>query len=247
MIKVRWSPVSLLPMESPDTYTVDIDLIEMNANTGDSKEPVSLATDVPNNGVKDVRMPAINTVDGNVWENSASPAVVRVSVSNRTLNQVSRKRVVGLVGRLAYKLARYAAVRYVRKLARQLIQRATCELWAATEPPSIGQDILARLPPCPTRIRDIRLPTSGFKEERLSSLSPVIGEIQTTIGHLELPVVGTVGTHVGYTVIDDKFREFFHPGTTSCFRQRVTTPYVHSITPLSLVQDQLDRVAAFLH
>ena len=68
------------------------------------------------------------------------------------------------------------------------------------------------------------MPNSGFTEERLSSILPVIGEIQNEFGELDLPFVGMLGDHIGYTIIDDSFREFFHPGTTNCFRQRVTDP-----------------------
>ena len=228
MIKARWSPVSIFPMESPDTYNVDIDLLEMNMDTRTWTKLVSLASDIPNTGSADIPVPNVGETE--ILEDSVSPVVVQVSISNNTLTQNlnTRKRIAagifGALGRFALKTVRNAPIRYLKKLVRQGAQRLLCEAWSSLQPPNIGQDILSRLPPCPTRIRDVRSPTSGFTEEKLSSLSPVIGEIQTGLGNLDLPVVGRVGDYIGYTVIDDKFREYFHPGTTSCFRQRLTTP-----------------------
>ena len=224
LIEVNWSPVSIFPMEPPNTYNVDIDLIEMNIATENFKKLLSLASDIPNTGSMTVRMP--NVEEAELWQDSISPVIVQVSISNNTINEARKKRntASGILTRLAYKVARYAPVRYVKKLARQATQRIACEAWGMLESPNIAQDILNRLPPCPSRIRDIMTPNSGFTEERLSSLSPVIGEIQTAIGNLNLPGVGRIGDHLGYTVIDDKFREFFHPDTTNCFRQRVTIP-----------------------
>lgn len=224
MIKVRWSPVSIFPMELPDTYSVDIDLFEMNMATGIWNRLTSLASDLPNTGIADVVMPSVEEVE--TVEESLSPVVVRVSISDSTLNQDSKKRnvVSGIfrrLGQFALKTIRNAPVRYLKKLARQAVQRGLCELWGALEPDNTGQAILDRLPPCPRRIRDINR-NSGFTEERLSSLSPVIGEVQTELGNLNLPVVGRIGDHIGYTVIDDLYRGFFHPETTNCFRQRVT-------------------------
>ena len=198
--------------------------------TGTWTKSVSLASDIPNTGTADIPVPSVGETE--TLEDSISPIVVRVGISNNTLteNLNTRKRnagsILGALGRFALRTVRYAAVRYLKKLARQAAQRLLCEAWSSLQTPNIGQDILNRLPPCPTRIRDIHSPTSGFVEERLSSISPVIGDIQTGLGNLDLPVVGRIGDHLGYTVIDDTFREFFHPETTNCFRQRLTTPYV---------------------
>ena len=227
MIDVHWSPLSIFPMELPNTYNVDIDLLEMNMATGIWSKLVSLASDVPNDGFRSVLMPSVEETE--TFDESISPVVVRVSISNRTIGQAHRKTNTGSLfarlGRFGLKIIRNAPVRFARKLARQAAQRLLCEAWGALEPPNRGRDILSRLPPCPRVIRDIQTPNSGFTEERLSSLLPVIGDVQQGIGNLNLPVIGSrVGDHIGYSIIDDKFREFFHPGTTNCFRQRVTTP-----------------------
>lgn len=226
-IKVRWSPVSVFPMELPDAYNVDIELMEMNMISGTWSKVISLASDIPNSGIADVVMPSVE--EREAIEESVSPVVIRVSIGNNTINQASRKR---SVSSLLSKLGQFSLVpkvisplRYLRHLSVAVVsiqaaQHFGCQRWHAQQPQNIGQTVLDRLPPCPRRTRDI-VRNSGFAEEKLSSLSPVIGTIQTNLGDLDLPVVGRVGDHIGYTIIDDLYRGFFHPGTTSCFRQKL--------------------------
>ena len=88
-IKVRWSPVSIFPMELPDAYNVDIDLLQMNLVTGTWDTLTSLASDIPNNGIADVTMPSVEPTD--TVEESVSPVVVRVSLN---VTQASRKEIL---------------------------------------------------------------------------------------------------------------------------------------------------------
>ena len=89
-VKVQWSPVSVFPMELPDTYTVDIDMLEMNLDTGAWSELYSLASNVPNTGFTDVRIPKVEERER--FEESVSPVVVRVSLSNSSITENGRKR-----------------------------------------------------------------------------------------------------------------------------------------------------------
>ena len=98
-------------------------------------------------------------------------------------------------------------MRFLSTLAVQARQRELCEAWSAVQPTNIGQEILNRLPPCPRRVTDVQAPNSGFSEEKFLSY---------------IPIIGTIQNYFGTTLVDDSFRTFFHPGTTSCFRQRVT-------------------------
>ena len=215
-VRVQWSPKSIFPMETADAYTVDIDLLELNTKTGEWHELMMLGSDIPNSGLAEVRVPDVQEED--TFEDSLSPVVVRVGLSSASTNGsgITKRGVVSDVlkrlGRFALKTIKNAPVRYLKKLARQAVQRALCELWSKLEPSNIGDDIVNRLPPCPRRLRDVRAQNSGFKEERLSSIIGVVGQIQD---------------YFGTTVIDDQFRQFFHPGTDSCFRQRVTDRSVH--------------------
>lgn len=214
-VKVYWSPQAILPVESPESYSVDIHLMELNLATGKWEHLVTLGTDLTNNGSAEVRISEIETIEIGAVENldsSASPVVVQVSVSLASSAMATSKRqtasnVLRKLGRFALRTLKNSPVRYLRKLARQAAQRVLCETWSALQPANIGQEILDRLPPCPRTSVGARAPNSGFREERLSSSIPVVGQVQNFFDT---------------TIIDDKFREFFHPRTSSCFRQTVT-------------------------
>ena len=216
VVRVHWSPVSVFPLELPNSYTVDIDMLQMNANG--VANTFSLVKDIPNTGLADVSIPSIDATAS--LEGPVSPVIVQVSLSDKVLSRSRSKRAISLILRslrfLGKKPVVSSAVRYLINVAPLIL----CEAWSLEEPVGIGEEILNRLPPCPRRIQDIRIPNSGFTEEKASSHLPVIGPV----GNIDLPVVGRIGDYIGYTVIDDKFREFFHPGTSSCFRQRVTDP-----------------------
>ena len=217
-VKVYWSPQTILPVESPGSYSVDIHLMELNLTSGKWQHLVTMETDLANNGSAEVRIPETKTLDIGILENidsSVSPVVVQVSVSSASTSAMTTSKrqtvsnVLGKLGRFALRTLKNSPVRYLRKLAGEdgLGQRFLCVAWNATEPGNIGQEILKRLPPCPRTVTNSRAPNSGFKQERFSSSIRVVGQVQN---------------FSGTTIIDDKFREFFHPRTSSCFRQIVT-------------------------
>ena len=211
-VNVQWSPNSIFPMEEPDSYEVDIHLLELSTETGTWTRLASLGTDLPNNGIATVRIPRI-LEEYNTFESAISPVVIQVSLSaNSTCETRLVKRgilsnLLRRLGRFGLRTIRNSPMRFLRKLVRQAVQRVLCEAWSIGQPPNIGQEILNRLPPCPRRVRDARAPNSGFTEERFSS---------------HIPIIGTIQNYLGTTLVDDSFRTFFHPGTSSCFRQRVT-------------------------
>ena len=210
-IKVYWSPQSILPLRLPESYSVDIELMELNVTSGVWNHLVTLGTDLDNNGYAEVMIPDIEAVDD--FDSSVSPVVVRVSVSsastsiidNETSKRGTASDILTELGRKDLRTMKTSQVRYLKKLARQVVQRLLCEAWGLSQPDNIGQEILARLPPCPRTAAGARAPNSGFKEERLSSLIP-----------------RRVRNIFNTTTFDDKFRTFFHPNTSSCFRQIIT-------------------------
>ena len=84
----------------------------------------------------------------------------------------------------------------VAYVAGSAVLRYKCNEWLDTQRPGIGEEILARLPFCPRTMDEANQPNSGFEEEKLSS-------------------------YIGFSAFDNIFREFFHPDTKSCFRQKV--------------------------
>ena len=217
-VKVYWSPQTILPVESPGSYSVDIHLMELNLTSGKWQHLVTMETDLANNGSAEVRIPEFKTIEIGIVENtdsSVSPVVVQVSVSSASTSAMATSKrqtisnVLRKLGRFALRTLKNSPVRYLRKLAGQadLGQRFLCVAWNTSQPVNISQEILDRLPSCPRTVTGARAPNSGFKEERLSSSIRVVGQVQNFFGT---------------TIIDDKFREFFHPRTSSCFRQIVT-------------------------
>ena len=206
-ITVYWSPQTILPVESPGSYSVDILLMELNLTNSKWEHLVTVGTNLTNNGSAKLKIPEIEVLD-NV-NSSFSPVVVQVSVSSVSTSVVDKKtfNLLKKLGKLAHRILKHSAVRYLRKLARQAAQRLLCEAWSRLQPDNIGQEILDRLPSCPRTSAGARAPNSGFKEERFSSSIQVVGKIQNFFKT---------------TIIDDKVREFFNPGTSSCFRQIVT-------------------------
>ena len=209
-VKVYWSPQAILPVESPESYSVDIHLMELNLASERWQHLVTLGTDLTNNGSAEVRIPEIRVLED--FDNSVSPVVVQVSVSSASTSTTNDETTKGQnllrkLGRFALRTLKNSPVRYLKKLPRQAAQRLLCETWSTLQPENIGQEILDRLPSCPSTLAGARAPNSGFKEERLSSSIRVVGQVQKFLDT---------------TIIDDKFREFFHPRTSSCFRQIVT-------------------------
>lgn len=212
-VNVQWSPESIFPMEPPDSYEVDINLLELSLETGTWTRLVTLGTDLPNNGFANVRIPSTILTEDDSFESSISSVVIQVSLSaNSTREGRLIKRgvfsdLLRQLGRFGLRTIRNSPMRFLMRLARQAAQRVLCETWSVLQPHNIGQEILNRLPPCPRRVSDARRANSGFTEERFSS---------------HIPIVGTIQDYLGTTLVDDAFRTYFHPGTASCFRQRVT-------------------------
>lgn len=216
-INVYWSPQTILPLGPPESYLVDIELMELNVTSGVWKCLVGLETDLDNNGFAEVKIPDINTVDD--FSNSVSPVVVQVSVSSASTSTPRgiMSNLLANLGRFSLRTLKTSPVRYLSKLSRQAVQRSHCETWGRNEPDNIGQEILNRLPPCPPTAASARAQNSGFKEERLASLIPVVGRVQSFFNT---------------AIIDDEFREFLHPMTSSCFQQIITDRSVDTKTPI---------------
>ena len=193
VIKLRWLPESILPVEPADSYTVDISLREFNATLQEWHVTDIIATDLPNTGYAEVTAPEFNVTDN--YNDTVSLVVVEVGVSEASINEVqTRKR--GIFSKIFKAIKRVGkrivkqTVRLVKTVAKAvysltvgLFLRAGCEVWGSLEDDEIGQQILRELPPCPCTERQIRQQMNLFEEENTG-------------------------------------QNFFHPGTSSCFRQR---------------------------
>ena len=216
LVKVFWSPTTILPFEKldPDSYTVDITLREQDVQSGEWKELATLASNITNNGSATVTILVPEFVDDN--GDMLHPLIIEVGVSSDSMTIPRQKwglfsNILTKIGQFGLRILKQAPVRFIQMLIRQAayVQRNACEVWANTGSSNIGPEINSRLPPCPCTSSLAREPNSGFKEEKFSSV---------------VKIAGTVQDYFGTTLIDDTFRRFFHPNTASCYRQRVTKP-----------------------
>ena len=210
IVTVYWSPQTIFPIADPQTYRVDITIREFDTNTGEWNTLATLESDLPNNGEAKVTIPELPTVE--TLEDSIKPVVIEVGVSSTSMTDTKRgllSNVLSKIGQFGLRILRQAPMRIIKRLIRQSAQRLVCEAWALTQSDNIGTQINNRLPPCPCTADRARAPNSGFREERLSSVVKVIGRVQEFFDT---------------TIIDDAFRNYFHRGTASCYRQRVTNP-----------------------
>ena len=84
-------------------------------------------------------------------------------------------------------------------LRRTMNTRSQCEAWSATQPRDLGMTILnrvTRISPCPPTLNRVMSQNSGFEEDFLPSQI-----LQTE-------------------AFDRIYRDFFHPGSNACYRQR---------------------------
>ena len=120
-VKVYWSPQTILPVESPGSYSVDIHLMELDLTSGKWQHLVTMETDLANNGSAEVRIPGIEVL--NDFDNSVSPVVLQVSVSSASTSAIDKSNLLRNLGRFALRTLKNSAVRYLKKLAREAVQR----------------------------------------------------------------------------------------------------------------------------
>ena len=198
---VTWDPQMVLSLQDPASYRVNIGLYQLNLNTGEGVELSSLASNVENSGRRDVTIPTIfDNVSGGRMQTDAYPVAIHVTVASTAPEFLSKRQtnttLLRKLIRFGLRINIWTGIAYY--IATTLSERY-CNEWSRRQPPDIGNSINRRLPPCPCTEDQARSPNSGFQEERLSSY---IYDV---------------------TIFDDLWRNFFHPGTASCFRQTTFT------------------------
>ena len=179
-------------MEAPDSYTVDITLREYNST---SQEWVftDIARDVPNTGYAEVVTPEF--VPPENYNDSVTSAVIQIGVSKSTSEVQNRKRslsskILKAIGKTVVRVLKFTVKVLVKKRFREPLFRLGCEAWRLFQSSDTTQQLLATLPPCPCTVSEIRNQRNTYEEEDLGGF----------VGGL--------------------FRDFFHPGSSNCFRQR---------------------------
>ena len=209
-VSVYWSPQSIFPLLDQRSYTIDITLREFDMDSKEWMTLATLASDLPNSGEARVTIPELPVVEN--YEDALTPAVVEVGVSSASMTDTKRSlfsNILSRIGQFGLRILKQTPMRIAKKLIRQAAQHVACETWSLTQTDNIGNQINDRLPPCPCTAEHASTPNSGFKEERLSSIVKVVDQVQDFFDT---------------TIVDDGFRNYFHPGAASCFRQRVDIP-----------------------
>lgn len=168
-----------------------------------------LALDLPNSGMARVTIPDLPTVEN--FEDALGPVIIEVAVSSSSVTEKKRglfSDILSRIGRFGLRILKQTPMRIVKRLIRQAAQRLACETWSLTQSGNIGQQINSRLQPCPCNVEQVER-HSDFREEKLSSIVKVIGQVQD---------------YFDTTIVDDAFRHYFHPGAASCYRQSVNIP-----------------------
>ena len=188
VVKLRWSPQDILPMEAADSYTVDITLREYN-RTSQEWMFTDIAKNVPNTGYAEVVSP--NFVSPENYNDSITIALIQIGVSESTGELQNRSKrgffskIFRAVGKAIKKIVKFT-VKVVKAVFVDPLLRLGCEAWGFFQSSERTRQILASLPPCPCTVSEIRTQRNVFEEEDLG----------------------------------EGFRDFFHPGSSNCFRQR---------------------------
>ena len=142
--------------------------------------------------------------------------VVQVSLSSASISPANLEQreinseLLASLSRHALKTVVNSPVRFLNKIESQTVQRSLCSEWSGLQSIPTLENILTQLAHCPLTLENVRIPNQGFKEERISSMIPITGTIRDFTD----------------TLIDDTYQQYFHPDTTTCFRQRIAARYV---------------------
>ena len=209
-MRLTWDPQMILPVQDPSSYSVNVELYRFNLDTGGWIKFTDLARNVPNSGTLDsvTVPPIIDNQSGGRSQTDVHAVAIRVVVGEASTAPSKRQTDTSLLGMLRplrpllipsiwTGISYYYAPQFFEQRPSDDL-RSLCDAWSRRQLPDIGNTIVERLPPCPCTEAQARSPNSGFVEDRLSS-------------------------SIGITSFDDHWRTFFHPRTTSCFRQATFT------------------------
>ena len=179
-VTVLWDSDLLLPTALVEDIevSVNIDLILIDTESGNVDVLFNLAESIPNDGTYSVVIPNYDDI---------SSVLIQISLAEITAPSTMPSYVQELFNELKGKVKQWSEV---VTISGSNFLRKRCLEWSEGQPKGIGDQLLARLPPCPPTVGRART-DSVFEEEDLG----------------------------------DGFRETFHPGTASCFRQVVFTRY----------------------
>jgi len=157
-VNLVWDRHMILPQSlvQDAVVSVNVDLVELDNETGDTNVIARLANDVPNSASFDARIPQYDGV---------SLAVIQISVANiQPLSNISNHQ-LHVYNRIKGRVTLWSEVLYISG-SNSLLNY--CASWYKDQPDETGQEILQRLPSCPLSIEQAKV-DSKFEEEDLSA------------------------------------------------------------------------------
>jgi hypothetical protein len=156
-VQIKWNK-NILLFESPETYTVDIYLFELN-NDGSLSRPMNVAKRVTNTGMTVVRVPRVKHT-----QSLLVPVFLKVVPSEKTRRRkrqidLDPKKSIGTWSGLVFSPRDGSSVQVMRK---------ECDKWFRQQPD--GGDLLKDTVPCPPTLDQARLPNSGLEEVNRQSI-----------------------------------------------------------------------------
>ena len=159
VLKLHWSPKSVVPFVSIDSYTVDFVLREYN-NTSHEWVFTDLAKDIPNTGYVEVVTP--DFVSPENYNDFFTSAIIQIGVSESNFVAQGRKREVFSLRAIA----KYTVIIYVVKVVLvDPLFRQLCDEWADTQSREQALQILASLPACPCNESEILKNRETFEKD----------------------------------------------------------------------------------
>lgn len=132
-LKVYWSPLGIFPQLDPNSYTVDIILREPDRDTREWNILTPLARDILNNGMAEITIPELPSVDS--YDDTVNLVVLEVGISSASLAQSDpSSNVLTKVGQCGLRIVKQSPKRILKKPIRQCAQPfLACEMWARTQ------------------------------------------------------------------------------------------------------------------
>ena len=160
--EISWDKDSLVPPSIAEefdvTVTLDIQLFELDAESGSTQFVVNLASNISNTGQYSVMIPSM-------YNGSTAVTVFKITIAEVTSAslEIIPEYVEMIFNQIKRQVAQWSHAVYVHG---SNYLRDKCDEWCENQPEGIGEEILERLPPCPPTVAQARA-DSIFEEEDL--------------------------------------------------------------------------------
>ena len=162
-VSVTWNPDSFVPMTDPALFRVDVALSMMNSETGEWERLEVLSRDERNDGEVTVTIPIVGSQDSGSIDTAAVAIEVVVATPPVFGNFLTEAESF-----LVDVIKLWSPVAFYSRILDQAsnLLRRECQDWLMMQSDTIGEEINARLPPCPRVVTQARAPNSRFREDR---------------------------------------------------------------------------------